>query len=141
MATPEICWRLHLSSPPERVYAAWIDAGQHPRFWCESSVATAAGFELAFSDGTREVVTVVAADPPWRVRFVYFGAEVDLRFDPAGDGTDLTLHTRGVPDDEWHEVHAGWLSVLLPFKAWVDFRIDLRNHDPMRTWRERFVDQ
>ena len=42
-----------------------------------------------------------------------------------------------MPPHEWHEVKAGWLNVLLPFKAWVGFGIDIRNHDLSRTSRER----
>ncbi len=34
----------------------------------------------------------------------------------------------------------GWLNVLLPLKAMLDFGVDLRNHDPTRTWNERYVD-
>ncbi|MGH9769506.1 MAG: hypothetical protein ACREAB_18940 [Blastocatellia bacterium] len=38
------------------------------------------------------------------------------------------------------EVIAGWVSVLMALKAAVDFGIDLRNHDPQRTWDEGFVE-
>jgi hypothetical protein len=37
-------------------------------------------------------------------------------------------------------VAAGWVSVLLALKAAVDFGVDLRNHDPERTWSTGFVD-
>ena len=56
-------------------------------------------------------------------------------------GTDLTLVNTGVAEQDFAEVHAGWLNVLLPLKAAADFGVDLRSHDPRRTWRERFVDQ
>jgi hypothetical protein len=35
---------------------------------------------------------------------------------------------------------AGWVSVLLALKAAADFGIDLRNHDPARTWNKGYVD-
>ena len=38
------------------------------------------------------------------------------------------------------ELLPGWLNVLFPLKAAVDFGIDLRNHDPRRTWDQRYVD-
>jgi hypothetical protein len=56
-------------------------------------------------------------------------------------GTDLTLTNSEVPADEYEQMLAGWLNVLLPLKAAADFGIDLRNHDPCRTWEERYVDQ
>ena len=42
---------------------------------------------------------------------------------------------------EHAEVSAGWLNVLLPMKAWLQYGIDLRNHDPERTWDDGVVDQ
>lgn len=35
---------------------------------------------------------------------------------------------------------AGWVSVLLALKAAVDFSVDLRNHDPGRTWDQGYAD-
>lgn len=55
-------------------------------------------------------------------------------------GTDVTLE-HDVSSAEFAEVSAGWLNVLLPMKAWVHHGIDLRNHDPRRTWDQGFVDQ
>jgi hypothetical protein len=59
--------------------------------------------------------------------------DVHARDDGAG-GTDLTLVDVGVPAADRAEVVAGWVSVLLALKATVDFGVDLRNHDPQRTW-------
>jgi hypothetical protein len=55
--------------------------------------------------------------------------------------TDLLLTHSGVPEDEWVEVHAGWLNVLFPLKAWLKFGVDLRNHDATRTWDQGYADQ
>jgi hypothetical protein len=35
---------------------------------------------------------------------------------------------------------AGWVSVLLALKAAADFRVDLRSHDPQRTWSQGYAD-
>ena len=141
LKTAPIIWRLHLSSPAERVYAAWTDAAQHPGFWCERSEATATGFRLEFIDGTVEACELLESEPNQRLLFRYFGCPVDITLAAADGGTDLTLRTTGASAAEWADVNAGWLNVLLPFKAFVDHGLDLRNHDPRRTWRERFVDQ
>ncbi len=137
----DILWRLHLSAPPDRVFHTWLDAEEQTRFWCERSRALPGGFELEFIDGTRERCAVVEATSPTLIRFVYFGADVEIALESAAGGTDLTLTSRGVPPEEWADTYAGWLNVLLPFKAWLEFGVDLRNHDPARTWRERYVDQ
>jgi uncharacterized protein YndB with AHSA1/START domain len=137
-----IVWRLRLAASPERVFAAWLSPGDHERFWCERSEALPdGGFRQHFIDGTVDNCAVEATTTPTHIRFRYFMTRVDLHLERRGDGTDLTLTASDVPSPEWNDFHAGWLNVLLPFKAWVDFGIDLRNHDPMRTWAQRYVDQ
>jgi len=37
-------------------------------------------------------------------------------------------------------VLAGWVSVLMALKAAVDHGVDLRNHDPQRTWDQGYAD-
>jgi hypothetical protein len=73
---------------------------------------------------------------------VYYGNSVatfELADDRAG-GTDLILTDSGVPDEDRSEVIAGWVSVLTALKAAVDFGVDLRNHDPLRTWDDGYVE-
>lgn len=85
---------------------------------------------------------ILENDPPHRFQIIYFGGTVTT-FDLADDGrggTDLVLTDRSVLPEDQHEVLAGWVSVLLSLKAAVDFGIDLRNHDPVRTWDERYAD-
>ena len=139
--SPTIVWRLRLVSPPERVFAAWLAPADHQRFWCERSDVLPDGFRQHFIDGTVALCAVEAAEAPVRLRLRYFMTRVEVDLERRGDGTDLTLTVRDVDRDEWNDVHAGWLNVLLPFKAWVDFGVDLRNHDPLRTWTQRYVDQ
>jgi hypothetical protein len=38
------------------------------------------------------------------------------------------------------ETRAGWVSVLLALKAAADHGVDLRNHDPARTWETGYAD-
>lgn len=137
-----ILWRLHTASQPERIYdLLTTDAGRE-LFWAESSRAAGNRFTLSFQMGIEEECRVLEAVPPTRFRFTYFGSDVLVELAPDGNGgTDLTLTNRDVPDDEYEEVLPGWLNVLFPLKAAADFSVDLRNHDPSRTWRDRYVDQ
>jgi hypothetical protein len=52
----------------------------------------------------------------------------------------MTLEAGNVDDRFRNEMAAGWVSVLVALKAATDFGVDLRNHDPERTWEQRFVD-
>jgi hypothetical protein len=79
---------------------------------------------------------------PKRFSVIYFGGSTtsfDLLSVEDG-GTDLVLTDAGVPEADRSEVIAGWVSVLLALKAAVDFGVDLRNHDPARTWDEGFAE-
>ncbi|MDP8993496.1 MAG: hypothetical protein M3N07_00705 [Pseudomonadota bacterium] len=117
------------------------DTGRE-RFWAESSRSAGDGFTLTFAAGTEERCRLLEAEPPRRFAFTYFGSHVLIELAPDGSGgTDLTLANSEVPDEDYEEALPGWLNVLLPLKAAADFGVDLRNHDPARTWRERYVDQ
>lgn len=138
----DLLWRLYCASPPDQVYAMWTSDAGRMRFWAEESRSEGPAFRLRFPDGTEEVCTICAAEPLKRFTFTYFRSEVELSFTPDEDGgTVVELANRRVPEEEYEEALPGWVSVLLAFKAAVDFGIDIRNHDPRRTWGRRYVDQ
>ena len=74
-----------------------------------------------------------------RNKIVFKTIHFHLPADGAG-GTDLTLTDEGVSDQYKTEVIAGWISVLMSLKASVDFGVDLRNHDPNRTWDQGYAE-
>ncbi len=72
----------------------------------------------------------------------YYGgstATFTLKEDGSG-GTDLALTDQGVDPEHRSEVIAGWVSVLMTLKAAVEYSVDLRNHDPDRSWDEGYVE-
>jgi hypothetical protein len=80
--------------------------------------------------------------PARKFKVEYYGGSITtfaLESDGAG-GTDLTLKDQSVPQEDRTEVIAGWVSVLMALKASVDFGIDLRNHDPSRTWDNGYAE-
>lgn len=142
MELPPIEWRVHLSSGCERAFELWTTDKGRELFWAERSAARDGGFELGFVNGQSLFVKVIEALAPERFVFRYFGGScVTLLFEAApGGGCDLHLREEGVPPSEHLENYAGWVSVLLAFKAAADLGVDLRSHDPARTWERRFVD-
>lgn len=140
--TPPIRWRLHLTSPPERVYAMLATDVGRARFWAESAVERDGAIDFNFPNGLTWRAAILVADPPRCYQVRYFAGSTTT-FDLAPDGrggTDLTLTDAHVPAADWQETYAGWLSVLLTLKAAVVHDIDLRNHDPNRTWDTGYVD-
>lgn len=139
---PEVVWRMHLRSAPERVYEALSTDAGRATFWAESAVETDGVIDFRFANGFEWAGTILETDPPRRYVVDYVDhSRTTFTLDLApGGGTDLTVTDREVPARYHLEVHAGWVSVLLTLKAAVDFGVDLRNHDPGRTWDQGYVD-
>jgi uncharacterized protein YndB with AHSA1/START domain len=137
-----IRWRLHLRSAPEAVYVMLAEAEGRARFWAESAVEQDGCVEFRFVNGIHERSRILERQPPHRFSLEYFGSNVTFVLEPDGaGGTDLTLTDSGFDPADREELRAGWLNVLLPLKAAVDFGVDLRSHDPNRTWQDGYVDQ
>lgn len=137
-----IRWRMHIPAPPERVYATLDSDAGRASFWAESAVEREGAVHFAFSGGFRCSARIVERAPPRAYALDYLGgvARFELLPDGAG-GTELLLTHEGVDASEWQEVHAGWLNVLFPLKAWVVHGVDLRNHDDRRSWEQGYADQ
>ncbi|HYN87264.1 MAG TPA: SRPBCC domain-containing protein [Ardenticatenaceae bacterium] len=136
-----IRWRLHLRSSPDTVYQILASSEGRERFWAESAPDVDRAIEFCFPNGQHWRGRILESAPFHCFAVEYLGsvATFELRDDSAG-GTDLTLTDTGVPDADRLEVVAGWVSVLLALKAAVDFGVDLRNHDPERTWDQGYAD-
>jgi hypothetical protein len=134
-------WRIHFRSAPEVIFARLTTDAGRASFWAESTRQIDQLIEFRFPDETSCEAHILECDAPRRFALEYFQSRTvfDLSADGRG-GTDLTLTATGVSDDERCEVLAGWVSVLLCLKASADFGVDLRNHDPSRTWATGFAD-
>lgn len=134
-------WRMNIPASPAKVFAALNTDSGRAAFWAESAIETEGHIEFQFINGAKHRSRIIERRPPYLFSIVYFGspARFELTDDGSG-GTDLLLSHEGVSTQEWTEVHAGWLNVLFPLKAWVAFGIDLRNHDPSRSWDKGYAD-
>jgi hypothetical protein len=137
-----IRWRMHVPVPPERVFAMLDSDSGRAGFWAESAQEANGCVEFRFIDGGMHRSQILERRPPSNWAIEYFGgvARFELRSD-GSEGTDLLLTHEGVSIHEWQEVHAGWLNVLFPLKAFVAYGVDLRNHDPRRSWDQGYADQ
>lgn len=136
-----IRFKLHLTSPPERVYEALATAAGRARFWAEAAPENGGTITFHFPDHAPHAGRILHREPPHRFAVEYFGAETEFRLHPDGrGGTDLELVARGVSEPERTEIAAGWVSVLMALKAAVDHGVDLRNHDPARCWQTGYAD-
>jgi hypothetical protein len=137
-----VSWRAHLNAPPDAVYDLIATGAGRRRFWAEAAEERDGIVEFRFSNGAVWRGRVLAREDARRFVVEYFGgsrADFELVSDGKG-GTVVTLTETGISPDEWEQNHAGWVSVLLALKAAADFGVDLRNHDPARSWDMGFVD-
>jgi uncharacterized protein YndB with AHSA1/START domain len=137
-----IRWRMHVNASPERVFRALDSNEGRAAFWAESAVERDGAIEFRFVNGVTCRSRVLARQAPRLFALDYMGGEARFELSSDGSGgTDLLLVHHGVAAEEWQDVHAGWLNVLFPLKAWVTHGIDLRNHDPARSWDQGYADQ
>jgi uncharacterized protein YndB with AHSA1/START domain len=142
MSPKPIRWRLHIPVSPEAVYDALASDEGRAAFWAESARERDGAIAFRFINGVEYTGRVLEARRPERWSLEYFGGPATFILESDGrGGTDVTLVHEGIGVGDWVEVHAGWLNVLFPLKAWLAYRIDLRNHDPRRTWDDGYADQ
>ncbi len=137
-----IHWRLHVPVAPERVFAALDSDDGRASFWAESAAEVDGHIDFRFINGVRLSSRILERHAGQLFQVEYFGSPVEFELTPDGKGgTDILLTHSGVRDEDWQEMHAGWLNVLFPLKAWLTHGIDLRNHDPARLWDDGYADQ
>jgi uncharacterized protein YndB with AHSA1/START domain len=136
-----IRWRMHFASPPERVFAALATDAGRARFWAESAVETDGAIEFRILNYAPFSGRILERAAPHRFALEYFGTRTTFTLAADGrGGTDLALLAEEVPEPIRMEMAAGWVSVLVAMKAAVDHGVDLRNHDPERSWVQGYAD-
>lgn len=137
-----VTWRIHLQSTPAKVFEMLATQAGRESFWAESAPEEHGHILFRFPGGEEWRGQILATEPPRLFRVMYYGGSITtFRLEPDGkNGTDLVLRDENVPEPWLKDVHAGWISVLMALKAAADYGIDLRNHDPQRTWNQGYAD-
>jgi Uncharacterized conserved protein len=137
-----IRWKIHLKSSPQTVYEKLSTNEGRAGFWAESALETDGIIHFVFPNRAEWKGRILERERPHKYVVEYYGGSTttfELGSDGSG-GTDLALTDQGVSEEDRAEVMAGWVSVLMALKASVDCGIDLRDHDPRRTWDEGYVE-
>ena len=137
-----IRWKLHLTSSPEHVYQKLTTSEGRASFWAESAIGRDGVIHFVFPNQAEWKGRVLQIQPPHTFQVEYYGGSITtFELSPDGSGgTDLSLTDEGVPAEDRTDIIAGWVSVLMALKASADFGVDLRNHDPGRTWDEGYAE-
>lgn len=135
-----ITWKLHLKSSPKSVFDVLSTAEGRAKFWAEKAEERNGIIHFVFPNGMTYEGKILESIPSQKYSIDYFESLVRFELEALDNGgTDLVLTNENVPEDEFDEVHAGWVSVLMNLKAAVDFQCDLRNHDPEKTWDQGYL--
>ena len=134
-------WKLKFVSGVEDVYQALNTDSGRSSFWSESAVEADGCITFSILNYPDCKAKILERIPNEKLCLDYFGTEVTFDISPTdGEGCVLTL-TAHVEDLELRdEMRSGWVSVLLAMKAYVDFGVDLRNHDSEYSWQNGYVD-
>lgn len=136
-----IVWKIHLKSSPEIVFDFLSTTSGREKFWAEKAPEVNGIIHFSFPNGESYESQILKSKTNTEFQLDYFNSMVKFSLEPTKtNGTDLTLTNEGVAEDEYLEVHSGWVSVLMSLKAAVDFQIDLRNHTPNKTWDQKYID-
>ncbi|MEO1251015.1 MAG: SRPBCC domain-containing protein [Pseudomonadota bacterium] len=133
-------WRLSLRSSIDDVFAALTTDEGRARFWAEKTVESNGAIEFHFPNGLTHEAPIVEKAAPTRFAIRYFGANTAFALKEDSGETIVTVSVDDAPEDDWLDAYAGWISVLMNMKAVLDFGADLRNHDPHKSWDQRFID-
>jgi len=136
-----IRWKMHFASSPEKVFDALSTDLGRASYWAES--APEVNGHITFNILNYEPFSgrVLRCERPRVFALEYFGTIVEFALtDDSRGGTDLSLVATEVDESIRMEMVAGWVSVLMAMKAAVDHGVDIRNHDPSRSWGDGYAD-
>ena len=137
----KIMWKMHFTSPLDKVFQFLSTDEGRNKFWAQTT-ETQGKITFVFPNGFTWEGKIQKHEPPHIFSITYIDnskTTFELKSDGKG-GTDLELTDAGVQPEYRTEVIAGWGSVLMALKGAADFGIDLRNHDPQRTWDQGYFD-
>lgn len=137
-----IRWRVSLHTDSIGAYDYLSTARGRERFWAESAPEREGHVHFRFPNGCELKAEVLDCDPGRLYSLRYLGGN-EVRFhleEIPGRGCIVTVEEQCQSTGQYADDAPGWVSVLLALKAAVDFGVDLRNHNPERTWDGGFVD-
>ena len=136
-----IYWKLHLKTEPKVIFDFLATSDGRAKFWSEQANEENGLIHFVFPNGQTYDSSILKIVPNTEFHIDYFNSLVKFKLKACENGgTDLSLINEGVAEREFSEVNAGWVSVLMNLKAVADFHCDLRNHNPIKTWDQGYVD-
>ncbi|MGF1635708.1 MAG: SRPBCC domain-containing protein [Cyclobacteriaceae bacterium] len=137
----KVSWKIHTKTNPEGIFKLLTTDEGRCKYWAETSVEIDGEIDFSFYGGLKTSCRVLDTTPFSRFAIKYFNTLVTIFLEESPEGgTELTLICEDIPEENYSEMYADWVSVLLALKAYADFKVDIRNHHPNKTWKQGYCD-
>ena len=142
--------KIEIAAAPERVYRAWTDASELSAwFSVRAEIEPRKGGRLFFEwlGGDRLETNVLAVRQNREIRFPFGsrGEEVRVLLRKVKGGTLCTLEQTGMKTSSKQKIEmhmgckTGWAFFLANLKAYLEHGIDLRSHEPRKSYRTGYL--
>lgn len=142
--------KIALAVPPERVFRAWTDQSDIVNWFLSKAILEpikGGRFYMEFLTGQSgdERVLGIRKNIYFCFTFGKDGETVEVTLKKTKTGTDCILHQFGMKKTEksrvmWHMgCRNGWVFFLTNLKAYLEHGVDLRSHDPKKTYKDGYV--
>lgn len=142
--------RIQIKASVERVFAAWTNDRIVSKWFTEKTVIEPRKggriyFEWVAGDKLDTKVIAIAKNRKFVFPFGSKGEEVSVTFKKDGRETLCELHQYNMgtdPTSKWN-MHRGciqgWTFFLANLKAYLEHGVDLRGHDPKRSYKQDYI--
>ena len=142
--------RIEIAAPPEKVYRAWTD-GDFLAQWfsVRAAVEPKKGGRVYFEwlGGDKLETRVLQARKPSLFRFPFgsHGEEVEVKIRQVPGGSVCELQQTNMKTTPRMKVamhmgcKTGWVFFLTNLKAFLEHGVDLRSHDPQKSYNQNYL--
>ena len=142
--------KIEIAVPPQKVFAAWTQKRLVTRwFSVEASIEPKKGGRLFFAwlGGDKMEAKVLGIRKPSLFHFPFGrkGEQVAVKIAKIRGGSLVTLHQFGMKTGARDKVNMhmgckeGWTFFLTNLKSFLEHGIDLRSHDPGKSYRQSYI--
>ena len=142
--------KIEIKVSPDKVYKAWTDERLITRWFCVNAACEPRKngrlyFEWLGGDKLETKILAANNNRLFRFPFGRNNEKVEVKFTKVRGGTLVTLRQysmKTTPEPKWsmHKgCETGWTFFLANLKAFLERRIDLRSHDPKKSYAQGYV--
>lgn len=142
--------RVFIRAKREKVYRAWTDEREIVKWFCEkAAIEPRKGGRLYFEwlGNDKLDSTVITARKPSKFVFPFGGksVEVAISLSAVKGGTVVQLHQYNMTTSPRMKVNMhmgckeGWAFFLANLKSWLEHGVDLRDHNPKRSYVQGYI--